>query len=343
MKVSAQIAWEFDRYSITRGYQIYEGKGIEVERAASGAVTSLVSGCHVVLRLKGTGLETGCNCQEFFKNRECRHIWAALLAAEEEGLFPAPSEGRVYLVKTGRPTPVTPETPLMFVPRAKPKAPPPPAPPAPRKVWLNRTTALVRSTSPHTAPHIEWPVTRVILYSIRVQQQADIDLYLSVLFADPKKNGKGLTKPRPFNLTYRQFDAIVGDGDRAILKTLAGARDTNSYYSSASVVSSWTLHPELARELLPRICATGRCFTETYGESDQPPLVWEDEPWHFRLAVERNKGQRFVIGSSEACSFSPSPRWRPSYPRCPPNGSIISAPTAPSPRQTPNGKISPAR
>jgi superfamily II DNA or RNA helicase len=296
MKVSAQIAWEFDRYSITRGYQIYEGKGIEVEPGPGGTVTSVVSGAHVILRLKGTSLETGCNCQEFFKNRECRHIWAALLTAEEEGLLPAPTEGRVNLVKKGQPAPAILGPPLR-IPAPKSKLrPPPPPPPAPRQLWLNRTTALVRATSDNRADAVEWPATRVLLYNVRVQQQTDSDLHINVLTADPRKNGKGLTKPRAFNLNYRQFDAIANEADRAILKTLNGARDGNSYYSSGSPISSWSLYPEMARELLPRICATGRCFVENYGESDQPPLVWEDQPWRFSLAVERKKGQRFVTG-----------------------------------------------
>src|SRR3954452_23992436 len=98
MKVSAQIAWEFDRQSITSGYRI-ELKDIDIEAASGGVVASKVNGFHVVLRLKGTSLETGCNCKDFPKNRECRHIWAALLSAEANGLIQAPAEGRVTLAK----------------------------------------------------------------------------------------------------------------------------------------------------------------------------------------------------------------------------------------------------
>jgi superfamily II DNA or RNA helicase len=293
MKVSAQIAWEFDRYSITRGYQIYEGKEIEVERGASGAVTAVVSGHHVVLRLKGTGLETGCNCQEFFKNRECRHIWAALLTAEERSLLAAPSDGRVYLVKTGHPPAVSQVAPTLL-PWAKPKAKA--TPPPPKRLWLNRTTALVRAASPDPDSKVDWPESRVILYNILVHSPTDTDVHLAVLFADPRKTGQGLSKPKPINLTCRQFDAIPNEVDRAILKTLAGARDGNSYYSGSSAVSSWILYPELARELLPRLCATGRCIVEKYGESEQAPLVWEEEPWRFSLAVEKNRSQRMVMG-----------------------------------------------
>src|SRR5512133_3668038 len=100
MRISSQIAWEFDRESIKRGHQIFQAKPIEVVTGPGGAVMSMVGGHAVVLRLKGNGLEAGCNCQEFYQHQQCAHVWAALLAAEEEALLSAITGSRIYLVKS---------------------------------------------------------------------------------------------------------------------------------------------------------------------------------------------------------------------------------------------------
>ncbi len=299
MKISSQIAWEYDRYSVAGGHRLYAAGGIEVELDPDGTVMSRVGGQRVGLRLRGELLETTCTCADFRKNSSCSHIWAALLTAEEQDLlFPRPL-GRVNLGRkdssaVAQPPTLTPGRPVRPV---KAKAPPPP----PKRLWKNRADALVRAGYQDPATRAEWPETRVIFYNVRVQGPTDTDVHVSVVYADPKKSGKGLTKPRPINLTARQLDLIPNETDRAILRTLSGARE-DSYYSSSSPVSSWTLYPDLARELLPRICATGRCVLEKYGESEQPALLWEDEPWCFSLSVGRTSVKKqddhyFVSGA----------------------------------------------
>ncbi|HEY3837462.1 MAG TPA: DEAD/DEAH box helicase [Bryobacteraceae bacterium] len=300
MKISSQIAWEFDRYSIARGYQLFEDGNFDVVPDRD-AVTSSIAGFLVSLELRGTGLVAWCNCKEFLQSRECRHIWAVLLSAEQRGMLSAPATGRVHLLKNPSKTAVSVSTQPAVPQRAplvpKPKiAPPPPPKPAPKRLWLNRTTALVRAAAQGSRVDADWPSNREILYNIRVAATNDSDIHLAVLYADPRKTGKGLNKPRPFNLTYRQYDAITNETDRAILKILAGARDGNSYYSGNSPVSSWLLHTDLAKDLLPRLCATGRCTIEHNGENELPPLIWESEPWRFSLIVDKNREGRLVSG-----------------------------------------------
>ncbi len=289
MKISSQIAWEYDRHAVAGGHRLFAAGGIEVELDPAGTVMSRINGHRVILRLKGALLETTCTCSDFRKNDACVHIWAVLLRAEEQDLlFPRPL-GRVNLDrKDGEPVrPPSTGAPPRMAREPKPKAPPP----RPKKIWKNRADALVRAAHQDPANRTEWPETRVIFYNLRVEGPTDTDVRVTVLYADPKKNAKGLTKPRPLNLTSRQLDVIPNEVDRGILRTLAGAHE-NSYYSTASPVSSWSLYPELARELLPRICATGRCVLEKYGEGEQPALLWEDEPWHFSLTVGKTSGDK---------------------------------------------------
>src|SRR3569623_940061 len=98
MKVSAQIAWEFDSISISRGIQRFQAGGVDIEMSPSGEITSDIDGCHVTIFLRGRSLEMRGSCREFAQARQCRHEWAALLAAEEQGLLEPPIEGRVHLL-----------------------------------------------------------------------------------------------------------------------------------------------------------------------------------------------------------------------------------------------------
>jgi superfamily II DNA or RNA helicase len=299
MKISAQLAWEFDRLSIANGYRLYQDKAVVVNAGPGGNIIASVSKKRVFLRLKGVGLDALCSCSQFGRTRECEHIWAALLAAEDKDLLRPASQGRVFLDRD-KASPEMVVAPTQVEPpqvktKARPAPPPPPPPPPPKRLWLNRTNALVRATLPEHAENFDWPETRVIFYSIKVEGPTSEDVHLSVLYADAKKNGPGLTKSRPINIGANHYDHIHDPQDRAILKTLAGARPL-TYFATPSIVSTWRLNPSLARELLPRLCATGRCILEKYGESDQAPLVWEDEPWRFCLGVETKESERLVTG-----------------------------------------------
>jgi superfamily II DNA or RNA helicase len=285
MKISSQVAWEFERSSISAGYRTFVAGGVEAELAPDGLVLSRVSGYRAALRVRDGTLEAKCNCTDFRQTEQCSHVWATLLFAEEQE-FLSP-EGRVTLERKA--LGLHDLLPQIHLPKPKPAAP------APARVWKSRADSLVRASSPLPAARVEWPATRVILYNVQVSGSMGTDVRLSLFYADPRKNGKGLTKARPFNLNYHEFDAIADSNDRAILRSLAGSRES-SYYTGAATISAWSLYPEFAREILPRICATGRCVLERYGTSDQPPLVWEDEPWHFSLSVARDGGKYLVHG-----------------------------------------------
>jgi hypothetical protein len=103
MKLSAQIAWEFDRFCMARGYQLHDAGGIQVDLAPDGEISSNIEGCQVAVRLNGRALELRGTCREFGQNRECRHVWATILTAEDENLLPPPSDGRAFIAKP-RPT-----------------------------------------------------------------------------------------------------------------------------------------------------------------------------------------------------------------------------------------------
>ena len=292
MRVSSQVAWEFDRYSITEGYRLNNACEIIVEPGPQSSLTATVDGQHVSLRLGGNQLEIGCGCRYYAKTRFCAHVFAALLSAEADGLIATPNAGRIYLARSPRFSTVAPQAgpSSSRVPVPKPVPPEPP----PRR-WLGRATELVRSASRSPRSQNHWPANRVIYYEVQIGDKNPSDLTLSVTYSDLRKNGKGLTKPKPLNLEHRHFDVIENETDRQILYRLSGTRD-RAYYFSSSTGSTWSLSVWFARQMMPRICATGRCFIEGSAAAGQPPLTWESEPWRFSLDV--NKGQnRYTVNA----------------------------------------------
>ncbi len=148
MKISSQIAWEFDRESITSGYRIYRRGDVMVDLEPDGTVLSLVGDSRVRLRIKGNALETNCTCRDFRADNQCAHIWAALLNAEEADLLMPRPLGRILLEHRleGKREPA-----LKSAPQPK------PTPPAPKKLWKSRAEALVRASFPDTGQRFEWP------------------------------------------------------------------------------------------------------------------------------------------------------------------------------------------
>ena len=288
MKISSQIAWEFDRQSVATGYRIYSSGGVTAEIEHDGSVSAKVDGYRPVLRIRGSKFEAKCNCAAFKATGHCSHVWAALLYAENLDLLSDIPSSRVQMDRP-KPAPAPPPASRrgrVHVPRA--------TPPKPKMLWKGRVDNLLLSVG-RSAPSHDWPPNRIIVYAIQAYAHVGLDLRLHVYYSDPKKNGKGFTKPRSFNLMYYEFALIPDDADRAILQLLAGARESN-YYSTDTPVSTWSLYPEFARQILPQICATGRCLIDKEGVQDPPLLRWNPEPWRFSLTAGRHDERHFISG-----------------------------------------------
>src|SRR4051812_7069667 len=178
-----------------------------------------------LMRESGTDRFTAsCECPYYADRAEiCKHIWAALLEADQRGLLagdgpvlPSATIEPEYqpVHEAGRPA-------ALLIPGAKPGKPP---------AWerflaeLQQDVAAVERALP--APRFS---NGEIAYAINVRETlGGRGTVINVLFRQRRKNG-AWTKPKPVNLTPPEAEHLADASDRDILSLLIGAGNPWSY------------------------------------------------------------------------------------------------------------------
>jgi superfamily II DNA or RNA helicase len=234
---------------------------------------------HVTLVRDGEVVSATCTCPYFDRGEACKHIWATILAADqEEGLRGA--RGLPRNLKAGE---------LSW-------KPPRVAPPAP--TWRELLAPLaVPPAEPAPAARSD-EILYVIDLPASLQRQG---LILDVLTRRRRKDGSRGTA-RQLRITRGGIGRLDDPRDREILTLLAGAMRGDPW-------SSWydTQHQEIplqpwipdaiAQELARRLCATGRCFLRKGPQDiEAQPLAWDDgPPWELWLAVREEEDGEFEV------------------------------------------------
>ncbi len=271
-------------------------KGLRYHR--TGAVVAISGGewaAHAVVRggrnyrvevaRDREGFRASCDCP-YFTDRAmvCKHIWAAVLEADERGLL----SGNGTLTAAAFLEPEIARTSS----RKRPNVPMPlqkAQPPAWQRFLsdLNqRLEATERIVASRRFTEGE------ILYSADVPQtNVDRGLVVRVLHRQRRKNGEW-AKPKPAALFPEDLEHLPDPEDREIHAQLLGAVDQSGlqtpYYGQLqSQRSTFVLISSTLERLLPRLAATGRLhLTIEYGQIEPEPLIWDDgPPWRFALAI----------------------------------------------------------
>ena len=291
-----------------RGERYYrEGRVFLEASAAAGTgciVTAVVDGTEpydVTLAVEGETLWVTCTCPWVRSQMEpCKHVWAALLAAEAAGELHATEpvlelELDPMLIESweddgGYPGPA----------HALPRAP---RPPRRREVdWR----ALV-SIPPRHEPAPDQ--ARRLFYRFDVDETIRSgSLALEVLQRRKKLDGSW-GKLRSAGIPAEEIDGLPDGDDRRILSVLleglAAARSGHGWYGwygrPAKLPQLLPLHLATAEMLLPVLCRTGRCRLRRPGDDEHGiPVEWDGgEPWELWLDVgdREERGDRAVTGS----------------------------------------------
>ena len=271
-----------------------------------------------------------CTCPYFADNGLCKHLWAVLLAAERENLLSAAAEDQCKMLLDLDPDEEwaapegelfdndeyeNPGTIAVRSGRMKPSEPQQ-SKRATKDLssWENQLDALqqqlmVKHAQPPPA-RTPWPVNRQVLYIIDVAVTLrGLGLAVEIAVQDRKKNGK-LGKIRSPSIRRPEIDRLPDAQDRRILTALAGGVDAtyswgySGYYHydpdmQRPLPSRFLLSPQLSLELLPLMCAAGRCFfrREIKGNSELLRLAWDDGPaWDFGLdVVPEPDGKHYLL------------------------------------------------
>jgi hypothetical protein len=284
-------------------------KGIDGDARRANAKVQGASLYDVKMVFEDDFLDVYCSCPFFDREFEtCKHIWAALLAAERQGLLKVPGSRRslrifesVELDEDGDDDHELandigggPSIQKTSVAPHKPSLPD----------WKHHLQTL-RNAMESAGARLRTPshAERELFYCIDVGNTLERQrLIVEVAQRERKMNGSwGKLKSR--RLRAEEIAQLPDPVDRRIHAILLGARQEQgyaypSYYYNPAPVE-YMLPLTLWEVLLPLMCETGRCVLRTSIDSSTP-LAWDDgEPWELCLNVARDSsGERYRVTGS---------------------------------------------
>jgi superfamily II DNA or RNA helicase len=307
MLLAPLLASQFNPGIRERGYQYFRNRLVRDAYGTASEFGAQVRGgpevYRVMLQWTGSRLEVLCDCDYFIESDlPCKHLWAAVLAADEHYLLSAAAAARVVTLDTKSllsrhaamdAVRAANETSPRLKPKPAFKAPPQPAP------WKAQLSSLFSAPAP-VAGVSRWPANAEILYIVDIaKSQGAAILMLSLEYREPKKNG-GWKMARQLALQCSAVSSLPVAEDREILSLLIGGGTNYGYggYNSYQPISaSYSVTPVLANAVLPRAVRTGRCFLSHEKDATElVPLIWDDgDPWKFVLQMREASSETYVL------------------------------------------------
>jgi superfamily II DNA or RNA helicase len=276
---TARLFNQVDRLSQERGRRYFLRGAVDFIEGDAWSLHAGVQGTQhydVHVSSEKHVINVSCTCP--FYEREivpCKHIWAALLAAEKSGLLEGLTKLAAPHVRSVRPDAHAEKTPR---PRRSAKSIPPPS----WKQPLQRLRVAMESDAERLSS--KRGTERELNYLVDAPSTlATEQLVVHIAQRERKMDGNW------GKLKYKKFYThdilqLTDPTDRRILATLLGAHEVDYGYKSYSYGSAgdrFTLSPTLWEFVLPLVCSTGRCFLQRslIGEN-HVPLQWDDgDPW----------------------------------------------------------------
>jgi superfamily II DNA or RNA helicase len=268
-----------------RGLNYYREGRVVITRGTPSAVEARVRGhrpYNVEIVYRERTLKVKCECEYFAGAGACKHIWATLLAAEDQTFLSeaAAAEGSIRFDDSNTSAMPAPE----WV-----------APPSRRLDWRRHldeiSTRRVRKIS--WAPDPVWPEKRELRYWVDVAaSRVSGEIVLNLQTQDRKQDGT-FSRSVPLRMKRSQIGQVNRDEDRVALAALAGGSHYSAFsagYDYDAVPESIRVGAELAKFVLPLVVNTGHCFLQN-GSAKIPEeavaLHWDDAgPWKFRMELK---------------------------------------------------------
>ncbi|MBI2263682.1 MAG: SNF2 helicase associated domain-containing protein [Armatimonadetes bacterium] len=313
MSFTEKFAKYFNDSFRTRGSAYYRNGSVLLQPGDEGLFLATVLGArdfNVKVQVKNNIYRAECDCSYFQKwGAACEHIWAALLAAENQGCpgFNAVSsdDSCRRCVNDGVSKPVhsanaaacggTPQKPAQVRPS--------------RPGWEDLLDE-VRVHEEREAKEIQ---------KCRLKQDCEI-LYIIDAVAMPEKGAVTVDVavrerkrdgewgvPQTARFTSRQIALLPDSEDREIISVLKGASNSSysygGYCADLPLASHLTLSHPLYNILVPQMCRTDRCYLRCGQQNHELRVISWDEgpPWEFHLNLSLDESRRHYILQGVLC------------------------------------------
>jgi superfamily II DNA or RNA helicase len=248
-------------------------------------------------------LKMYCNCEQMQKTGVCKHLWATILAVDEEGCLSATT-------RPGHVPPFTTEPssfPLVFdddeegfeaetgLPHSSGTLNRAEAPTRTLRPWEVSLTDVRADMAGLDAKKASVGRDREVFYEIDANASREAGrLIVQTSQRQRRANGQW-GKLKPLKLRHGEYDELEHADDRAILAYMfGGAPERSNWYAqqaeTQTLVYRYRVAYELCELILPMMCRTGRVRFQGDHEKKPKPLEWDDgAPWELSLCIEQNK------------------------------------------------------
>jgi len=334
MRLSQALAPQVSSRTRSRGAVYFTSGAVSRIDVRDAILQARVTGSQpydVCLAAAGTLLRASCTCPYYLDRVDiCKHVWAALLAAEAQGI-PLIDPGHATNHLTIEPMDLddpddwygqdedawrNADEDSFGTPAANARSERRPR--ATRPAWQHLLDAIVAAPAT-AAPARPRLASGELLYVIDVEASlAAGEAVIDLMTREQKANGEW-GKPRPARVTAADIGTLAPGADRQILERLLGARpqfDWSAGYGEFGELSRVRLRGVLVEEILPRACATGRCMARVPAKPGSPardtvapvkpdapallPLTADDgPPWRLQVTIRRDAAAgAYVIDGS---------------------------------------------
>lgn len=298
MNLSQRLAGNFSGTVRHRGQSYFWQGRVRIRGGSEVDVEADVRGSrnYEVNLAWGDGvLSVSCDCLYFESDGPCKHLWAAILAAEADGYLSAAAAAPKLILDCGDygfdeefDDEYEEDLPLSA---RRPTAVPPAA--SKSHGWRKRITEISGPEAQTTWPGEPWPAKRHVLYIVDVSASLMAGcLILSLSSRDRKLNG-AWTRSKTLVMRRSQIAQLPLAEDREILSAVAGGVQYYGWSDSALTyqlpASCLVPHP-LAGMVMPLVARTGRCYLRMdEGTDDVGPLAWDEGgAWRFGVEMRRS-------------------------------------------------------
>ena len=299
MSLTSLAANLFDRNVRARGSAIYENHRVKVSTAGPDHLFARVQGTDLydvrISKYEG-GLEVWCDCIAFEDYGPCKHLWAAVVAAEQRGALAGVTQIS-FLQKEHKGD--LGDDPIYTVQLPSALGPPRPVVvPSPVNVpaWQDYLGDVERSLKSADLRRKARPRPTEILYGIDLSSSRTKNkIVLELLARTRKKNGEW-TAPKEHHVSPDQAALLTDPVDVDAITAMFGGEDIYSFYSYGGGATRKALSQPLALRLLPAIAATGRLFYRDHMAARLEPVTWDaGEPWVPWLELRQDERDQWTI------------------------------------------------
>ncbi len=286
LRLASKLTHLFNSMVRSRGEDYFARGAVRIVRGAADTLDAQVSGSEIYeVQIEwGDGeLSLYCSCPYFDTDGPCKHLWAAVLAAQDRG----------YLSKIGAKIGARTGV-VRHVPEANSSRPTRWLAPVARiPDWRSR----VANVGKNKLPGVQnaWPPNRQVVYIVELPGSiATGHPVLSVWTRDRKVNG-AYARLAPLRLQKNEIESLPLAEDREILSAISGGTQYYGYggYMDSQYgpipAASLLRHP-LSMTVIPMVARTGRSYLRKSGApEDLEPLAWDDGgSWQFELEMRPN-------------------------------------------------------